>query len=185
MEKVFFAIETQIWSRSEISNEKPWCERSHMEYISFWHSSSCSSSCKRLHGEFCDLPRINPWNLRDIMFQATQKVITDHTEITAITTIDWRQRMWRETTQLTDRAVQFATAKTYVFSDSVLCLRGISTESVKAWESKIKSFLNTFFSERVGSDRRWTTNGIRVENFQGVTTLEILDEIQKTKISEF
>ena len=41
--------------------------------------------------------------------------------------------MWRETTLLTDRPVQFATAKTYVFSDSVQCLGGISTESVKAW----------------------------------------------------
>ena len=40
--------------------------------------------------------------------------------------------MWRETTLLTDRAVQFATAKTYVFSDTVLCLGGISTEPVKA-----------------------------------------------------
>ena len=71
------------------------------------------------------------------LFQVTQKLITDQTEITAITTIDWRQLMWRETTLLTDRDVQFATAKNYVFSDSVLCLGGISTEPVKAWESKI------------------------------------------------
>ena len=35
---------------------------------------------------------------------------------------DWQQPMWREATLLTDRAVQFATAKTYVISDSVLCL---------------------------------------------------------------
>ena len=45
--------------------------------------------------------------------------------------------MWRETTLLTDRAVQFGTAKTCVFSDSVLCLGGISTEPVKALETKI------------------------------------------------
>ena len=38
----------------------------------------------------------------------------------------------RETTLLTERAVQFATAQTYAFSDSVL--------PVKAWESKIKKF---------------------------------------------
>ena len=49
--------------------------------------------------------------------------------------------MWKETTLLTDRAVQFATAKTYVFSDSVLCLGGISPEPLKAWESKIKWFV--------------------------------------------
>ena len=51
--------------------------------------------------------------------------------------------MWRETTLLADRAVQFATANTYVFSDSVLCLGGISDEPVKAWESRIKWFLKT------------------------------------------
>ena len=56
------------------------------------------------------------------LFQVTQKLITDQTEITGLATIDWQQPMWREMTLLTDRAVQFATAKTYVFSDAVLCL---------------------------------------------------------------
>ena len=60
------------------------------------------------------------------LFQVTERLITDQTEIIGLTTIDWQQPMWRETTLLTDRAVQFATAKTYVFSDSVLCLGGIS-----------------------------------------------------------
>ena len=32
--------------------------------------------------------------------QVTQKLITDQTEITGITTIDWRQLMWTETTLL-------------------------------------------------------------------------------------
>ena len=41
--------------------------------------------------------------------------------------------MWRETTLLTDRAVQFATAKTCVFCDSVLFPGGISTEPVIAF----------------------------------------------------
>ena len=67
-------------------------------------------------------------------------------------------------TPLTDRAVQFATAKTYVFSDSVLCLGGISTEPDKALESKIKRFMETRYFWRIGSDRR-RTNGIRVEKF--------------------
>ena len=60
------------------------------------------------------------------LFQMTERLITDQTEITGLTTIDWKQPMWEETILLTDRAVQFATAKTYVFSDSVLCLGGIS-----------------------------------------------------------
>ena len=47
------------------------------------------------------------------------------------------------TTLLSDRAVQFATANTYAFPDSVLCLGGISDEPGKAWESRIKWFLET------------------------------------------
>ena len=74
-------------------------------------------------------------------FQVTEMLITDQTEITGLTTTNWQQPMWGETTLLTDRAVQFATAKTYVFSDSLLCLGGVSDEPVKAWESKIKLFL--------------------------------------------
>ena len=45
------------------------------------------------------------------LFQVTERLITDQTEITGLTTIDWQQP--------TDRAVQFASAKTYIFSDSV------------------------------------------------------------------
>ena len=66
------------------------------------------------------------------LFQVTQRLITDQTEIIGLATIDWQQPVWRETTLLTDRAVQFATAKSYVFSDSVQRLSGISTEPVKA-----------------------------------------------------
>ena len=77
------------------------------------------------------------------LFQTTERLIKDQTEITGLTTIDWQQPMWRETTLLTDRAVQFSTAQTYVCSDSVLCLGGISDEPVEAWESRIRWFLET------------------------------------------
>ena len=51
--------------------------------------------------------------------------------------------MWQRTTLLTDKAVQFATAKTYVFSDSVSCMGGISSDPVKAWKEKIDWFMNS------------------------------------------
>ena len=76
-------------------------------------------------------------------FQVTEKLITDQTEIIGPTAIDWQQTMWRETTLLSDRAVQFATAQTYVFSDSVLRLGGISNEPVNALETRMKWFLET------------------------------------------
>ena len=104
------------------------------------------------------------------LFQMTGRLITDQTESTGLTTIDWQQPVWKETTLLTDRAVQFATAKTYVLSDSVLCLGGISNEPVEAWESRISWFLETRYLK--GLDRidgepmefEWT-------NFPGFTTL--------------
>ena len=111
------------------------------------------------------------------LFQVTQKLIIDQTEIIGISTIDWRQLMWRETTLLIDRAVQFAIAKTYVFSDSVLCVGGNSTEPVKAWESKIKWFSETRHLKEL--DR---IDGEPVEFewqiITGFTTSGILDEIQ-------
>ena len=70
--------------------------------------------------------------------------------------------MWKETTLLTDRAVQFATAKTYVFSDSVLSLGGISDEPVEAWKNKIKWYVELRFGEPM--EFEW-------KNFSGFTTL--------------
>ena len=112
------------------------------------------------------------------LFQMAETLITDQTEITGLTTIDWKQPIWKETTLLTNRAVQFATAKTYVFSDSVLCLGGISDDPVQAWESRIKWFLETRYLQDL--DR---IDGEPMEFewkiFPRVTTLGILDEIQK------
>ena len=60
----------------------------------------------------------------------------------------------------------------------MLCLGGISTEPVKAWESRITWFLETRCLKDL--DR---IDGEPMEfewqNFQGFTTLEILDEVQK------
>ena len=112
------------------------------------------------------------------LFQVTRKLISDQTEITGITTIDWQQLMWRETTLLTDKAVQFATEKNRVFSDSVLCLGGISQEPVEAWESKIKWFIESrHFRELDRIDGE--PMEFEWKNFPGFTTLGILDEIQK------
>ena len=114
------------------------------------------------------------------VFQVTRKMITDQTEITGIRTIDWRQRMWRETTLLTDRVVQFATAKTYVSSDSVPSLGGIRTEHVTAWDSKIKIVLwkHVFCFKKNGSVRRGPME-FEWKNYPAFFTLGILDEIQK------
>ena len=96
------------------------------------------------------------------LFQVTGKLITDQMEITSIPVIDWQQQMWQRTTLLTDKAVQFATANTYVFSDSVLCLGGSSPDPVRAWNDKTNWFMESCQFERIGSNRRGA-DGVRVE----------------------
>ena len=87
------------------------------------------------------------------LLHVTERLITDQ--------IDRQQPMWRETTLLTDRAVQFATATTCVFADSVPGLGVISTQPVKAWESKINCFwkhvISNIWIESSGS--RWSSSG--------------------------
>ena len=61
------------------------------------------------------------------LFRTTEKLINDQVEITGLSTIDWNQPMWRRSSLLCDRAVHIMKSKTYVFSESVLCLGGIST----------------------------------------------------------
>ena len=74
----------------------------------------------------------------------TERLITDQTEITGLPRLIGSSLCReRETALLTDRAVQFASVKTFVFYDSLLFLGGISTEPVRAWESKILGFLET------------------------------------------
>ena len=65
---------------------------------------------------------------------------------------------------LIDKAVQFATAKVYVFSDSVLCMERISPDPVKAWKEKIDEFQNSRQYREV--DRiDGEPDGVRVKKF--------------------
>ena len=94
------------------------------------------------------------------LFHVTVKLIRDHKEISGIPVIDWKQLMWQRTTLLTDRAVQFATAKTFVFSDSVLCMGGISPDPVKAWKEKIDWFMHSSTGSRWSSSGRFSQDSL-------------------------
>ena len=72
------------------------------------------------------------------LFQVTEELIKDQTEISGLTTIDYKELTWRSTTLLCDKAIEITNAKTYVFADSVLCLGSISDRPVEAWKNKIK-----------------------------------------------
>ena len=68
-------------------------------------------------------------------------------------------------------------AKTYVFSDSVLCMGKIIDNPVKAWKEKIDWFQNSLESQELDridgepTEFEWTS-------FQGHTTSKTLEEIQ-------
>ena len=111
------------------------------------------------------------------LFQVTERLITDQTKNTGLTTNDWQHPVSRDDFDNWP-SCSCVTAKTYVFSDSVLCLWVISTEPVKAWESKIKWFLEArYFKDLYRID--WEEMEFVWKNFPGFTTLRILDEIQK------
>ena len=68
-------------------------------------------------------------------------------------------------------------SKNYVFSDSVLCLGGISPEPVQSWKDKIKWYLETISKNWIEIDRE--PMEFEWKKFPGFTTLGILTEIQK------
>ena len=132
----------------------------------------------------CDLPRINTWIFLKQLFQMSERLITDQIEITGLTTIDWKQLMWRErdnsvmTTLLCDRAVQICEFQNLrLFRPSALSGRHQWQTSRSLGKQDQVVFGNTP-SQRFGSNRR-RANGGRLDNFPGFTSLRILDEIQK------
>ena len=147
-----------------------------MENIYEHHSSSCSSSWKRLRGDFTFYQNQSNRTLKQ-QFCVTEKLIRDHKEIQGISIVNWEQKSWQRTTLLIDRAVQMMTAKTYVFSDSVLCMGKISDNPVKAWKEKVDWCQNSLESQELDRiDGEPTV--FEWMSFQGHTTSQTLEEIQ-------
>ena len=101
--------------------------------------------------------------------------MTDQTEISGLTTIDWQQPLWRETTLLTDRAVQFATAKHTSFLTQCCVWEAAVMNQSKHGKARSSGFWKRVV--QIGStgepvEFEWT-------KFPGFTTLCILDKIQK------
>ena len=81
------------------------------------HSSSCRSCWYRLHGEFAFYQGISPRKSLRQLFQVTRSWSLTELKLLALQTIDWQQLVWREreTTLLTDKAVQFANRRNLRF----------------------------------------------------------------------
>ena len=114
------------------------------------------------------------------LFQVTEQLIRYQPEIVGLTVIDWTRKIWRATSLLSDRAVEIMTAKTYVCSDSALCLGGIPDEPVKIWEKQNSNGIWNLVVLKSRSNR-WRDDGIRVEKFhriQNIWNSGILVQIQ-------
>ena len=112
------------------------------------------------------------------LFNVTGKLIRDQKEIQGKSVINWQPQTWQKTTLHLDKAVQLSTAKTYVFSDSVLCMGRISENPVKAWKEKIDWFQ---FSLQYRELDRIDGEPMEFEwkKTPGFTALQILAEVQK------
>ena len=135
-----------------------------------------SSSWKRLFGEFTCNPKSATKNSETIV--RCNKQVGQRTDRNSRNIRDrLATKSLEKTTLLTDRAVQLSTAKTYVFSDSVLCMGRNSENPLSAWKEKVDCFMNSSQCrelDRIDGEPmefEWT-------NFRGFTALQILAEIQ-------
>ena len=95
-------------------------------------SSSCSSSWERLCSEFTFNQNSAQANIVTVI-QNNWEV--DQGLERNLRCPCWQQLMWQRTTLLT--------ARTVVFSDSVMCMGGISSNPVKGWKEKTDLSLNS------------------------------------------
>ena len=163
---------TEIRSQTRRQNGRSRCKYDFRKNVSVRYSSSCSSSGKD-HAENLHSIKNQPKQTLKQRFNVTEKLIRDQKEVWGIPVVKWQQRMWQRTTLLTDKAVQFAIAKTYVFSHSALCMGGISSNPVKAWKEKIDWFVKSHQDKELdridGEPMKFECN-----NSPGFTTLQIL-----------
>ena len=90
-----------------------------MENVHVRYSSISILSRERLFRTFTFFQELTH-EIIEQLFQVAGKLVRDQTEITSIPVIGWQQQMWQRTTLLTDKVVQFATAKTCLFRYSAV-----------------------------------------------------------------
>ena len=72
------------------------------------------------------------------LFNETGKLISEQTEITGVSTFDFKDATWMSTSLLCSKAYQYTNAKTYVFPGSVLCVGKMADDPIATWKSKMK-----------------------------------------------
>ena len=96
------------------------------------------------------------------LFDVTRELVREQTEIQGTSLVDWEDNSWKRTT---------------LFSDSVLCMGGISESPVSAWKEKIVWLMNSSQCrelDRIDGEPK----ELEWKYFPGFTSLQILAEIQ-------
>ena len=113
----------------------------HLEKVSLESATTTQKQAKRQNGrprcEYVDMG--NVYDCHSASRCSSWKGVTKK----LVRVIDWQQSSWIRTTFLTDLAVQLSTAKTHVFSDSVLCMVRFCENPVSAWKEKIDWFMKS------------------------------------------
>ena len=116
------------------------------------------------------------WYSTRQLFRETGKLIDDQKEITGVSTTGFKKATWMWTSLLCEKAHRITNAKTYVFSDSVLCVGKMGDDLVATQKSKIKWYSdNNSFSELNRIDGMPTEFGWKI--FKRITTLGLLEKI--------
>ena len=93
-------------------------------------------------GQHCEanlrLVKNHLWNIVRLLFHETGKLIIEQIEIIVVSILGSQDATWMSTSLLCSQAYQITNAKTYVFSDSVLCVGKMGDYRIATWKSKIK-----------------------------------------------
>ena len=120
----------------------------------------------------------NLWNKIVQSFRETGKLIGDQNEITGIRTNDFQEATWMQTSLLCEKAYRFTNAKTYVFSDSVLCVGKMEDDPIANWKRQIQWYSeNNHFKDMIRIDGMPTEFEWKI--FPRITALGLLEKIQK------
>ena len=117
----------------------------------------------------------NPlWNSSYSMKRKTDR---EQTEITGLSTSNFKELTWMSTSLLCSRAYRITNAKTYVFSDSVLCVGKKGEDPIATWKNRIKWYSeNNHFKDMNRIDGMPTEFEWKI--FPGFTTLGLLEKMQ-------
>ena len=113
-----------------------------------------------------------------LLFHETGKLMSEQKETTGVGTIGFKDVAWMSTSLLCEKAYQINNAKTYVFSDSVLCVGKMGDEphcdleeQNYKWYSENNHFKDMNRNDGMPTEFEW-------QIFPGITTLGLLEKVQ-------